>query len=367
LKKLNLSIIIIMALLLLIPVIASACKPDEPATPSTPSQPNTPAEPAKPAAEPIELSLASLYPPGAAPAQSLDRWAERIKEQSNGMLTVRHYSASTLLPAPDMRTGVEAGTADLGCSFIYKPEPGFEPSMVMAQLILGLNYTTCLEIFDDIWNEFPDMWEGQWDKFKLIWITVIDPNLLFTVDTPVYTMNDIKGLQIRMPDAVAANMFKALGAAPVSMSTADWVVSLDKGTTDGAATSAGSILDHQVGEKVKYCTRYSTGPGVTFLVMNKEKYNSLSPELQKIIDDNMEWGKQDMIQSKLDAETESYEYLAANGVEVIDLSADEHAKWDETVRPVYDGIASELDEAGYPGTELVDYALERAKYYYSEK
>ena len=334
-KRFKSSVIIIVALLLLLPIIASACKTEEPTT----TQPATSTEPAAPAAEPIELSLASLYPPGAAPAQSLDRWAEKIATDSNGMLTVRHYAASTLVTAPDMRTGVEAGTADLGSSFIYKPEPGFEPSMVMSQLILGLNFANCLEIFDDIWNEFPDLWEGQWDKFKLIWITVIDPNLVFTVDTPVRTLEDIKGLQIRMPNAVAADMFKALGAAPVSMSTADWVVSLDKGTTDGAATSSGSILDHQVGEKVKYCTFYSTGPGVTFLIMNKDKYNSLSPDLQKVIDDSMEWGKQDFIQSKMDAEKESYEYLAANGVELIDLSADEYAKWDAAVQPVFDGIA----------------------------
>ncbi len=317
------------------------------------------------AGESIELSLASLYPASSAPAASLDRWCEKIATDSGGRLTVRHFTDSTLLTAPDMRTGVEAGTADLGCSFIYKPEPGFDPSLVMAQLILGLNYDDCLAIFEDLWNEFPDLWNGQWDKFKLIWITVIDPNLLFTVDTPVRTMADIKGLQIRMPSKSAGEMLKSLGAAPVEMSTADWVVSLDKGTTDGAATSVGSVLDHQVGEKLKYCTQYSTGPGVTFLIMNKQKYENLPADLQKVIDDSMKFGKEDMIQTKKASETEAYEYAEASGMEVISLAAEEYAKWDAAVQPVFDQIAADLDEAGFPGTELVEYALERAKYYQS--
>ncbi len=295
--------------LLLVVLVLSSCGSDEASTSTTSVQSTETTQTAAttapltsdvsqttvPAGETIELSMANLYAPGSDPDQSLMRWAAKVEADSNGRLKIRDYPGGTLLTAPDMRTGVEAGVADLGSSFIYKPEPGFEPSMVMSQLILGLDYNKCLSIFDDIWNQFPSLWEGQWDKFKLIWITTIDPNLLFTVDKPVRTLEDLKGLQIRMPSATAADMFKALGAAPVSMSTADWVVSLDKKTTDGAATSVGSVLDNQVGEKLKYCTRYSTGPGVTFLVMNKQRYDSLPAELQKVIDDNMAFGLQDMI------------------------------------------------------------------------
>lgn len=368
-------------ILALVPLFAAACGEEETqsttttagqATTTTAQSTTTSAQAtttsqAKPNIEPVELSLASLYPATAPPAQSLDRWIQKVSEASNGLIKIRHFTDNTLVAAPDMRTGVEAGTADLGHSFIYKPEPGFEPSLVLSQLILGLNYENCLKIFDDIWNQFPEMWAGQWEKFKLLWITVIDPNLLFTVDKPVRKMEDIKGLQIRMPSKTAGDMLKALGAAPVSMSTADWVVSLDKHTTDGAATSIGSILDHKVGPKLKYLTRYSTGPGVCFLIMNKKKYESLPPELQKVLDETAEWGKQDFIQAKKDAEKQAYEYVKSCGMEVIDLSPEEYARWDAAVQPVFDQIAADLNKAGFPGTELVKFALERAKFYQSQQ
>lgn len=384
-SKSNWTITLFALLVLLIAAVAGGCGGDDEATTTTAAPttgtsesgatttagadttaPTTPTDSTAPTGEAIELSLASLYPAGSPPAQSLDRWCEKIAADSGGRLTIRHYTDNTLVAAPDMRTGVEAGTADLGSSFIYKPEPGFDPSLVMSQLILGLNYEDCLKIFDDMWNEFPELWNSQWDKFKVMWVTVIDPNLLFTTKKPVRTMADIKGLQIRMPSKSAGEMLKNLGAAPVEMPTADWVVSLDKGTTDGAVTSAGSVLDHKVGEKLKYVTQYSTGPGVTFLIMNKQKYESLPPDLQKVLDDNMEFGKQDFIQSKKDAEKAAYEYLKSTGTEVITLAPEEYEKWDAAVRPVFDKIAQDLDGKGFPGTELINFCLERAKFYQAD-
>ncbi len=154
-KPFRSSLLALAIVLLLVSVLAVACgdaeTPDTTAAPSdttaaptdtTAAPTDTTAAPtdttAAPSGETIELSLASLYPAGAAPAQSLDRWCEKIAADSGGRLTVRHYTDGTLLAAPDIRIGVQEGTADLGCSFIYKPEPSFDPSLVMSQLILGL-------------------------------------------------------------------------------------------------------------------------------------------------------------------------------------------------------------------------------------
>jgi len=365
-KTLRSSLLTLAIVLLLVSVFAVACGDAE--TPDTTAAPtDTTAAPtdttAAPSGETMELSLASLYPAGSPAAKALDSWCEKIAADSGGRLTIRHYTDNTLLTAPDMRTGVEAGTADFGSSLIYKPEPNLEPSLSLPALVQGRDHAACLSIFDEIWSEFPELWSGQWDKFKLLWITVADPNLLVTVDKPVRTMADISGLQLRMPSKDAGNVLKHLGAAPVEMSTGDWVVSLDKGTTDGAVTSIGMVLDHQIAEKVKYVTRYSLGTGIAFLAMNKEKYESLPADLQKIVDDSGEFGRQEFIQTKKDGEITGSEYMESAGMEFIDLPMEEQKKWDAAVRPVFDDIAADLDSKGFPGSELVNFALERAKYY----
>lgn len=317
------------------------------------------------AAKSRELSMASLFPPESKPAKSLNRWAEKVNQETGGRISIRHFPANTLVAAPDMRSSLKVGVADIGCSFIYKPEPKFDPSIMLSQLILGLTYENCLKIFDDIWNRFPELWADQWKDYKLLWITPIDPNLMVTVKHPVRNLADLKKMQLRMPSPTTASMLKALGATPVSMSTADWIVSLDKGTTDGATISLGSLIDYKIGEKIDYVTNYSFGPGIMFLVMNKRTWNSLSPDIQEIVDVSAKWGRQDMIDEKKQTEKEAVDYLKSKGVEFIRLSPEEYAKWEKIVRPVFDKVAEDLNAKGFPGTQLIDFALERGKFYYS--
>ena len=201
------------------------------------------------------------------------------------------------------------------------------------------------------------------DIRNFIWGT---PLLVLLVGTGIFLTIRLKGLQIRVPDAVNAAAMKELGAAPVSMSTADWITSLDKGTTDGGMGTIASRLDYQIGDKLKYCTKYTLGTTTIFLAMNLDVWNNLSPDFQKIIDDSREWGLQDYIQTKHGTEEKATEYLLSCGLEFIDLPADEYFKWNDLVRPVYDQIATDLDALGYPGTEMVDFALERSAYYVSQ-
>ena len=315
------------------------------------------------AAKTKELTMASLFPPESPSAQSLNRWAEKIKQDTNGQISIRHFPANTLIAAPDMRTSLKFGVADIGCSFVYKPEPNFDPSLMLSQLILGLDYENCLKIFEDMWNKFPEMWAGQWKDYKLLWITTIDPNLLVTVKKPVKALDDMKGLQLRIPNAMTASMIKNLDATPVSMSSGDWIVSLDKGTTDGAATSLGSLLDYKIGEKIDFITNYSLGPGILFLAMNKKSWSRLSPDIQTVFDASAKWGKQDIIKTKKESEAKAIQYLKSNGVEFFKLSPDEYAKWGKTIQPVFDKMATDLNAKGFPGTAMVNYALERARFY----
>ncbi|GAB6194504.1 TRAP transporter substrate-binding protein DctP [Desulfocastanea catecholica] len=314
-------------------------------------------------AKTVELTMASLFPPGSTSAKSLERWVQKIEEDSHGTLTIRHYPSNTLIAASDMRSGVKMGIADLGASFVYKPEPGFEPTMFLAQMIRGQDYDSCLNIIEDIFKEFPELWADQWKDFKLIWLTTADPNRIVTIKKPVHTIADMEGLQIRIPTAKTAEIIKQLGAIPVSMSSADWIVAIDKGMVSGAATSMGGVYDYKIGEKIKYVTRFSTGPGLVFLTMNKNSYNKLSPEHKKIIDNSMQMGKDDFINTKKTELKTAIDYLKNSGVEFIDLPAEEMKKWEAQLQPVFDGIAAELDKKGFPGTKLMNYALERADFY----
>jgi len=357
------------ALLMAVLVAAILACTQPAATPSTPppstSAPapaTTPASPA-PAAKAIELSYASMHAPGSDPAKQIDRWTEKIKAASNGQLTIRHYPSSTLIAGPDMREGIKAGTADLGNSFIYKPDPEFEVGQYLTQLVRGVSMATGVKIFDEIWAKYPDLMASQWKSYKLLWIVPSVPTVFYTVKKPIRTMEDFKGMQIRVPNKILSDMMLKLGATPVSMSTPDWIVSLDKGTTDGACTTVASLFDFKIGEKLKYCTVYPMGSSVNFLIMNKDSWNKLSPDLQKVIDNSLPETKKDVIDTWTQIEVSTSEYAQKSGIQKFTVSPEEYAKWDAAIKPVCDDIAKALDSKNYPGTELVNFSMERSAFY----
>ena len=316
-----------------------------------------------PAAAPIELSLASMHAPASESVKQLERWIDRIKADTNGQITIRHYPSSTLIAPPDMREGIKAGTADIGNSFVFKTDPDFQVGQYLSVLTRGVDVPSCVKIYDEIWAKYPDLMASQWKNFKLLWTVPSATIVIITVKKPVRTMEDLKGLQIRIATKSDSDMMKSLGATPVSLSMHDFIVSLDKGTTDGAAAHGAAIYDFKFGGKIKYCTVFPLGSPINFLIMNKDSWNKLSPDLQKAIDNTLAWTKQDAIDTWTKVEKNANEYMKASGIEIIRLSPNEYAKWDATIKPVFNSIAKDLDAKGYPGTELVNFCRERSAFY----
>jgi TRAP-type transport system periplasmic protein len=330
-------------------------------TPATTAPASTDTTAAQMQGDPVELKMASMHAPTAPSGLDLEAWAEKIKQASNGLLTIRHYGSSQLVQGPEMRSGIKAGVADIGNSFIFKAEPGFEVGVNLTQLVRGKSLADGVRIFDALWAKYPDVMASQWKDYKMLWIIPSLPTILYTVEKPVRTMADMKGLEIRVPNAITADFMKALGASPVSMSTPDWITSLDKGTTDGGATTVGSMFDFQIAEKFKYATIFPMGCSVNFLIMNMDAWNKLSPDQQKVIDDSLVAARESAIAAWADSETKAKAYSLEKGIEFIELSADEYAKWNAAIQPVYDKMAADMDKAGYPGTDIVKTALELAK------
>ena len=311
--------------------------------------------------KPVELKMASMHAAAAPSGADLEAWAEKIKQATNGTVTIRHYNSSQLVTGPEMISGVRAGMTDIGNAFIFKGEPGFEVGVNLTQLVRGKDLADGQRIFDALWAKYPDVMASQWKDFKVLWIIPSLATILYTVDKPVRTMADMKGLEIRVPNAINADFMKALGASPISMSTPDWITSLDKGTTDGGATTVGSMYDFQIAEKFKYATIFPLGCSINYLLMNMDSWNKLSPDQQKAIDDSLADARKSAIEAWAVSEKKAQEYSLEKGIEFIELSADEYAKWNAAIRPVFDKMAADMDKAGYPGTDIVKTALELAE------
>lgn len=314
------------------------------------------------AEKPIEIRLAHMFPVGSPSHQVMEAWAKKITADSNGRLTARIYPVNTLVPAPELVDAVAAGTADMSFGFRYAPKG--QPLGVTFPFILGApDVITATKVYDDLWKKFPKVMADEWKDVKILWLTSSMFQALHTRKA-VRSLDDMKGLQIRVPSKEMGMLMKDLGATPVFMSTADFVIGMEKKTVDGGTIQPLAVQDNKLAGKVKYMLDLSLGaPTPVFAVMNKDFYGKLPADLKAVIDKNCDFGKQATIQTWIDAWEDVKKYYKAEGVEIVTLSPQERAKVAAIVEKTRDKVGLELDAKGLPGTEVVKYIRERVEHY----
>lgn len=103
---------------------------------------------------------------------------------------------------------------------------------------------------------------------------------------PVKTLDDLKGMKIRVFSPAMAQFVRSLGAEPVSLPYAEVYTALDRKTVDGAITCSPCGWDTKMHEVTKYLVDLHMGTAVsTLFVVSKRTWDKLPPDIQKVLAD----------------------------------------------------------------------------------
>jgi TRAP-type C4-dicarboxylate transport system substrate-binding protein len=346
----------------------SACTQSASPAPTAPAPATTQAPaPQTQASAPkaIELSFAHMFPPQSPEGQVADKWGAKIKEDSKGLLTVRVYPVTTLLAAPEMFNGVLKGAADIGMAFPYSPEI-FTFSSSLPFFLTAPNTAIAAKVYDDLWKQFPEPLAKEFSQVKTLWLTPSALQTVWTTKEKFQVLDDLKGLQLRVPSKEMGSVITALGATPTYMSTADLAVALEKGTVDGCINMHSAVQSNKM-TNLKYALQLKNmSCGVStplFAIMNKDSYNKLSPDLQKVIDNSLAWAKQLQLDTWASNQTNAEKWFTDQGGQFITLSPEEEAKFAAIYNKVEADAAAALDAKGIPASAMVKYIQERIQFY----
>ena len=317
-----------------------------------------------PAQKPIELTMTYQYPPSSDKDLHLQRWAKKIEEDSKGRLKFRIYAGAVLVNAFETYSSIPKGVADIGFGPRYAVGAPFTDEIFAMALMGTPDVATSTLVVEDLMKKYPEQYAKEWGDTKILWLQADPSSNLFTRNKPVRVPEDVKGLEIRAPIKPAVEAWKALGAKPVSMPLADFVLGLQKGTVDAGTTTKGDIKSFKFPSVAKYYTDFALFACPTiFMVMNLNKWNALPPDLQKVIDDNCKWGKAETVKFLDEDTARSQEWAIKEGMEFITLTKEEKKKWVAAIGPVYLKLAADLDAKGYPASEAFKFAQERLAHY----
>lgn len=168
---------------------------------------------------------------------------------------------------------------------------------------------------------------------------------------------DMKNLKIRV--AGSKVLMEAYAAWGADYTTANWsevYTGLQTGTFDGQENPVPTMDSAQIQEVQKFVTYWTGSYDCLFFTINKGLYDSLSPELQAIVD---EAGQKTVEYQREINRAADEEILARweseNGVTVHYLTADEMVAFKELSDPVYDFYGKLLLENGMSADEVTSF------------
>ena len=167
---------------------------------------------------------------------------------------------------------------------------------------------------------------------------------------------DLKGLKLRVVGSpIFIDIFKQLGADPVSMSWGDAVTAFQQGVVDGQENPMGVLIPVKIWQYHKYVTLWNYLVDPVIVGVNKQVWDSFPADIQEIIKkDAIEaarWEK-DMCRVGLDDGsalkdlkehfgetpeiTDYIAYLKEQGMDVTLLTDQERQDFINATKPIYD-------------------------------
>lgn len=110
---------------------------------------------------------------------------------------------------------------------------------------------------------------------------------LFTVDKPVRTIEDLKGLQLAVRDEAHAAAWRAVGAEPKVMPAADAFAALKQGQIQGLEAPYGALLANLPQQSQGYVSGINPIIHYVVVVANRQRWNRLAIEHQRVAEQAM--------------------------------------------------------------------------------
>ena len=310
----------------------------------------------KKAGEPVktedkaQMKLATLTPASHTYNQAANKFAELVKQRSQGRIEVKVYPDGQLGKGErELLEAIQQGTLDIYVGSTA-PLSGFSPSMGILDIpFLFRDYAHADKVLDgpiglSLLKELEKanlkglaFWENGFRNLT---------NSKLAVKTP----DDAKGLKIRTQEnKIHLTAWKAAGVNPVPMAWGEVYGALQQKTIDGQENPVAVIHSAKLNEVQKYLsmTQHVYSPAV--LIVSAKKWQAIPPADQEMLLKTALEVAQFERKLGRDAEEKQVAELTARGMTV--TKDVDKAAWQKAMQPAFDEFSKQF------GKEKIDAIL----------
>jgi TRAP-type transport system periplasmic protein len=295
-----------------------------------------------------------------------DPFFAAVTKRTNGTIIFEQHWGGELSGFFEAYDNTANGTVDMAqtmCSMYSNLFPLEDITSIVNYEVHDLAVT---QTVNELASKYPAMAQAyEKSGTKLLWRVCTFPNMsAMGKGKAIRSFADFKGKKYLSTGKWDSEMWSSLGMTGVSMMPTETFLNLQTGVVDGATLTLASLFDFGWGEVTPFITDTNVRCGSFQAVMNLNKWNGLSPDQQKIIQE--EAAKiavaQDQQQLRFDRDLRATA-TKKWGTEFIKLTADDFAKMNTATAPVQTKFKTEFDGKGLPGTAILTDWLNLAKKY----
>ncbi len=275
-----------------------------------------------------------------------DQWAPKLSAMSGGNMKIDVLPTKAVVPHRETIDAVANGILDgdlNAVSYFSGRDPAFA---IIGDLIAGYDTVDQVRTFCQ-YGGGKEILQKLYDKYTKGKVHVVGcgpyAKEAFVSTVPIRGIADFKGVKVRSPEGLAAEVFKRVGAAPVSLPFSEVYTALEKKVIDAADASA-HVNNHASG-MYKVAT-FPIYPGIHSMavlqfIVNKKVWDKMSKGEQETLEIWYQ-AAYDAMRREADIQDQAIaaEQRAGKDITVIDWSNEERAKFREiSVAAWYDYAA----------------------------
>jgi TRAP-type transport system periplasmic protein len=306
----------------------------------------------------MKLRLTVMWAPQHWATKLLTEMGNDIEKATAGRVSVTVFPSNTLSPPMQVYDNTVKGVVDIGTSLLAY-SPGRLPLSEVLQQPLGFrNGYQSTKCANEYFKKFQPK---EFNDVKVMFLHAAAPGFFMTKN-PVKSTADLKGLRIKA-NAENVDVVKALDASPVTMPVTETYDGLSRGIIDGSLFPIEALQGFKIGEVVKtvledYGMSYSTS---MYVVMNKEKWNSISPADQKAIDKISAQYVEKIGKGWIEADNNAKKFAESKGVTFLKISEKDIAATSAKMQPIFAKYLEMTKTKGVPGDQALKFCQDFLK------
>ncbi|HMA10983.1 MAG TPA: TRAP transporter substrate-binding protein DctP [Steroidobacteraceae bacterium] len=299
-----------------------------------------------------ELVYATPYSPAHPFSRADQRWMKFVEQQSGGSLRIKPSWSGALLSSEHSMEELRHGVVDIGLITPIYVKGGVHLIRIQSGFYSGAaSIESQVALYHCMAAGNPEF-ERELEGLKVLAVQGGSLPGIVTRDKPVRSLDDLKGMRIRVPTELL-NVMRDLGADPVNMPMGEVYSALAKGVIDGLVAPTDTFRALHLSEVAKYYTRMRVWRGAyPARAMGTKRWKSLTDAQRAVLEAGIPVWEQALAEENRRALDEGWQLAEQTGVVRSELPAADQQRFDELYLREAERNARSLERYGIDGLKV---------------